>query len=194
MKTSGRQHLFLTGGIQTGKSTLLSRWLSRIDCRIGGFYTRKVPENEHVYVRIFPAYPYAKPVDDNRLFDTLHKDALDSDKQFNTVGCSMLEDSRGAELIVMDEIGYKEDTASAFCEAVLRTLDGTVPVIGVLRKRTPDRTAEALSGALTEIIRSRSDVTVLEVTEANRDELALSLPDILLPFSDQVADDGTCHS
>lgn len=183
-----KRHLFLTGDIQAGKSTLLSKWLSRTECKVSGFFTKKVAEGEHLYVRLYPADGSA-PADDNILFDCMDKDALDSDERFNRLGCEALKDSGSADLIVMDEIGFKENTAHAFCEAVLNALNGPVPVIGVLRKEQPRFTADTAQRraesacCLADEIKSRPDVEMIEVTLDNRDTLAEASPGILSPYA-----------
>ena len=180
------KHLFLTGDIQVGKSTLLQKWLSKINCRTAGFYTRKVPDGEHIYVRIFPASctdvseginNAAQFAEDNRLFDCKGLDKLDFTERFDRLGCALLQDLSDADLIIMDEIGIKENRAEAFRSAVMEALDGLTPVIGVLRK-LPE---EHAPGIIDDIL-DRPDVSVIEVTEDNRDALADTLPGILQPF------------
>ena len=185
------KHLFLTGDIQVGKSTLLQKWLSRINCRTAGFYTRKVPDGEHIYVRIFPADSaftsdavcnIDKDSKDNILFDCTAIDEFDFTERFDRLGSALLRSAADADLIVMDEIGLKEDQAEIFCNTVLDTLNGTVPVIGVLRKLMPREHNEQDPGLIDTIL-GRSDVSVIEVTEDSRDALADTLPGILQPFA-----------
>ena len=88
----------------------------------------------------------------------------------------MLHPTSDTELIIMDEIGVMEEKAGLFCEAVLHTLDGSIPVIGVLREESSDP-------PIIHSIKNHPDVTIIEVTKENRDELAISLPEILLPYS-----------
>ena len=50
------KHLFLTGEKQIGKSTLLRKWLDRIDAGISGFYTQKHMSGDgHLYVHVLSA-------------------------------------------------------------------------------------------------------------------------------------------
>ncbi len=168
------KHLFLTGRIQVGKSTLLQRWLARTDVRTGGFFTKKEPERDGcIYVHILRAGNDDSFRDDNILFDCLHRNKKDAVARFNRLGTAYLEKTDSCQLIIMDEIGYMETEAEDFKKAVIRILDGSVPVIGVLRKD---------SSPFIDSIKSRPDVTVIEVTEENRDELAKTLPGILKSF------------
>ena len=61
----------------------------------------------------------------------------------------------------MDELGPHEAKAVRFRQMILKVLDGPVPVLGVLQ--------EAPSPFLQEIAQ-RPDVTVLRITEENRNE------------------------
>ena len=168
------KHLFLTGRIQVGKSTLIQKWLSRCCVQTGGFYTKKEPERDGcIFVHILRADMNDTFRDDNILFDCRHRDEENAVALFNVLGTQTLDNADNYQLIIMDEIGYMESQAEDFQKAVLRVLDKDTPVLGVVREyRSP----------FLDEVRSRPDVTVLEVTEENRDELALTLPDILKPF------------
>ena len=61
----------------------------------------------------------------------------------------------------MDELGPHEGSASLFRQAVLDTLNGTVPVFGVLQAADSDFLGE---------IASHPEVLVLQVAEENRDD------------------------
>ena len=171
------KHLFLTGEKQVGKSMLLRKWLDRIDADISGFYTRKhMSDDGHLYVHMLAAGGGDIPSRDNILFECRSRHFTAASERFNRLGCSMLRPTPDTKLIIMDEIGVMEEKADQFCEAVLNTLDGTIPVIGVLRKESSDP-------PIIHSIKSHPDVHIIEVTKENRDELALNLPEILLPYS-----------
>jgi nucleoside-triphosphatase len=73
----------------------------------------------------------------------------------------------GIRLVVVDEIGKMEVLSSRFCDAVRAALDGRVSVLAAI--------ARSGGGFIAEV-GSRDDVTIVEVTAANRD----ALPDDLL--------------
>ena len=73
-----------------------------------------------------------------------------------------MADCEKAELIVMDELGPAEARAEAFQSAVLRVLDGKIPVLGVLQKAESPFLRKAAE---------HPNVRVLEVTAENRDIL-----------------------
>jgi nucleoside-triphosphatase len=66
-------------------------------------------------------------------------------------------------LIVMDELGFMESGAPAFRDAVMRVLDGDIPVLGVLRKE---------SVPFLDAVRNHPGARVTEVTKNNRDMLS----------------------
>jgi nucleoside-triphosphatase THEP1 len=66
----------------------------------------------------------------------------------------------------MDEIGFAENEALNFHAAVMETLSGNVPVLGVLRGRPT---------VLGDKVRQRENVRIITVTEENRDEIPKEL-------------------
>jgi len=71
-----------------------------------------------------------------------------------------------ANLVVIDEIGKMECFSMAFQDAVRQALDGPLPVLGTVAMRGSGFTAQ---------VRSRSDVELIEVTVANRDDIPLQI-------------------
>lgn len=100
------------------------------------------------------------PNEGNLLFVCGKKDG-ETKKRFDRLGCRALENCGDSDLIIMDELGPHEAEAEAFARRVREILNGAIPVIGVLQK-TPE-------GCWPEIS-SHSDVKVLEITKANRDD------------------------
>ena len=97
------KHLFLTGEKQIGKSTLLRKWLDRIDAGISGFYTQKHMSGDgHLYVHMLSAEREDLPSRDNILFDCRARDLAAASERFNLLGCSMLHPTSDTELIIMD--------------------------------------------------------------------------------------------
>lgn len=158
-------HLFLTGPKQIGKSTVLRALLEGRELALGGFLTVRIfiPGGASIHMIRPGEHDFTL---ENRVFcrlkGVLHLDSRD----FDRIGCALLADRNRYDLLLMDELGPTEAQADAFRQAVLDTLDGNVPVYGILQ--------EAESAFLSEIA-AREDVTVVTVTEENRD----SLPDTL---------------
>lgn len=173
-----KKHLFLTGEKRAGKSTLLQTILAGQAERVGGFYTRRTDicsSGEYAVhlLRLLPSGETEAPAEENRLFfcssfGAGQEPADLRNKRFERLGAAALEQANKAavSLIIMDELGPNEEEAAAFQAAVFRTLDGKIPVLGVLQRADSDFLAA---------IAARPDVCVIEVTRENRDALAKEL-------------------
>ena len=160
MKTGNNKiHLFLTGEKQVGKSTLIKKLIEKDSRKQGGFFTVRMfyPNEGLWYTHLLR--PGEKPSPDNILFCCSDK-KCDSTERFNKLGCRALESP--GELIIMDELGPHEENAVQFKEAVFKTLDGDIPILGVLQK------AESM---FLKAISEHEKVNSVEVTKENRDLL-----------------------
>ena len=168
------KHLFLTGEIGVGKSTLLRRLLAELSgLRLGGFYSVKVADVPGALGSVYLAPPETEPVCTAEYRILVRggpgKPPERWPQVFETAGLSLLRDAEKADLILMDELGKAEAAAPRFCGRVLELLAGETPVFGVLRLEgeTP----------LQRAVRSHPQVELVRVTAQNRDELApLLLP------------------
>ncbi|MDR0876173.1 MAG: nucleoside-triphosphatase [Clostridiales Family XIII bacterium] len=168
------EHIFLTGEIQVGKTTIIERILSGIDFVPGGFCTvAGGASSDHSIDHIF-IIPFGESLDESAgippVADRYRNERVivNYPEIFDTVGVRILKDSDGARLIVMDELGFMESEAEAFQSEVMRLLDGETPIIGVVKRRdTPflDR------------VRAHENVTVIEIRRDNRDEIFEKLKD-----------------
>jgi nucleoside-triphosphatase len=75
---------------------------------------------------------------------------------------------KGAELIIVDEVGPMELTSPRFKDAVQAALTSGKSLLGTVHRNAQD--------PLVRIVRSSSSIEVIEVTLLNRD----SLPDVLV--------------
>ena len=152
-----KKHIFLTGEIQTGKSTAISKAVELLGITPGGFRT-KGTHNQADGSSDVMLYPAEKTPEDGRII--AHRSPAGKTifpETFNTFGPLYLK--RPAELILMDELGYMESSAEEFQKAVFETLDGKIPVLGVLRnKNTP----------FLDAIRRRDDIIIITITKQNR--------------------------
>lgn len=161
-----KKHLFLTGDKQVGKSTLLRRLMDvrQLDC--AGFETKAFYLSGERRGFTLHGRVQMPPYENDCIccVRTGEKKAAPVLETFNQNGVDILKLSleSAAPYILMDEIGRLESRSEAFCAQVLRTLDGEKRVLGVLQK---------CSSALVEQIMARDDVTVLTVTEENREEI-----------------------
>jgi len=129
-------HIFLQGPRGIGKSTVITKTLAILTSRYplvtSGFYTWNGGRDDpHVYIK--SARPDAE---DGAIRVASWNDAGGGMKSepgvFDHYGVAML-DADGANLVIMDELGFLESQAHVFKRTVIDTLAGSVPVFGVLR-------------------------------------------------------------
>ena len=171
-----KTHIFLTGDIQVGKSTIIQKYIAaHPELRIGGFRTVWKDErwNNRNTLYIVPAAGPDEMTDSNRvgLREGVFPDRIATDypKVFNIAGVMLLRHPEEYDLILMDEIGIGENTADVFQKAVLSVLDGDIPVIGVVRDKP---------GVLTDAVREHPNVRTIVVTVENREKILDDLFDV----------------
>lgn len=162
------EHIFLTGDIQVGKSTLIRRVLAALSpLALGGFFTVSEPDAETGELGVFllpAAEPDAPRSAENRVGLRIRGcGGVGDAAAFNRVGCAALAGAEGTQLILMDEVGRMERDADAFTARIEALLDCEKPIFGVLRG--------AAHTPLAERIRSHSGTRLVVVTPENREEL-----------------------
>lgn len=171
-----QQHVFLTGEIQVGKSTLINRVLEKIreqtPLKLSGFRTiagNPVVEDGN-YIHMVPADKSILGNEDswkknNRVFERKFENGkrhfLVYREVFETLGAELLSNT-DSDLILMDEIGTAEADCDTFHQKILDCLDGAIPVFGVVQIR---------SGGFLDEIRNHKNVCLVEVTRENRERL-----------------------
>ncbi len=163
------RHILICGDVGAGKSTLIEKLLRENIRPLSGFVTKRMADgaNREGKVYIFPAAGERHFSQENLVGVIGALGAEPYPQVFDTFGVSLLNAAPGA-LVLMDELGFLESRASAFCEKVLKTLDGNEPVLAAVKsKDTPFLKA----------VKAHPNADVYTVTEENRDELA----QILLP-------------
>lgn len=156
-----KRHLFLTGEKHIGKSTVIAKLLADSQLTVGGFRTVRTDTVFAGRRSVHMLKSNESPTKENLLF-ICGAPSSDTATRFDTLGCAALSQSNGAQLLVMDELGPKEEQALAFQRAVLSALDGDTPILGVLQ--------QADSPFLRQIA-AHEAVEVVEVTKENRDAL-----------------------
>lgn len=159
-------HIFLTGPIQVGKSTIIRRTLGQLNQTYGGFKTYFGPDR-----RFQDRLLYLNGAAEPKFFSTDHgiaifkKDCLPQvdDARFNTDGVALIQRAKAnAAMIIMDECGNLERNALTFQREIINTLDGDKPVLGVIK---------CDSNGWTDTIRNHKKVTLITVTYENRNDL-----------------------
>ncbi|MBR2812709.1 MAG: hypothetical protein IKD69_15145, partial [Solobacterium sp.] len=168
------KHLVLEGEKGAGKSTLIRRLAVEMQCTVGGCLTRAVMNREKGYREIF-MYP-ASYIFDSRDQDTVARSegklcgiTMDKVKEvypevFDEYGVQLIQAASKKELIIIDEIGFMEEKAEQFKKAVLSAFAGNIPVIAAIK---PKR----ISSPFPEAVRSLENVRVIELDEANRNDV-----------------------
>lgn len=162
-------HLFLTGKVQIGKTTVVDKTIARLGVTPGGFRTyfgedRRAPR--HFLYMSCAARPRSFAPDHAVAEFRLGADGAPTACQllprFEELGLQCLEAAPSYPIIVLDECGRLEQRLPAFRQRVLELLDGSTPILGVVR--------EDAMGWL-EGIRRHPRVQLIPVTEENRDRL-----------------------
>ena len=159
-------HIFLTGDVQVGKSTVIQAAISGLDLSIGGFRSGFGPNRGRPDSQVYLWDAGGEPVYDEDhvvVRFTGHGPEVLIDR-FNTLGVDLLRQARRrqVDLILMDECGRFEGQAAAFQAEIFAALEGTIPVLGVVR--------QGFHGWL-DALRGHPNVTVLPVTADNRNAL-----------------------
>ncbi len=159
-------NLFVTGKPGVGKTTLIERVLSSLGVEVAGFFTREIRERGSRVGFSIASLSGVTGVLAHVDLDTPYRVGRYgvNRSDLERVGVQAIEEGvRGAPLVVMDEIGRMELCSPRFRAAVEHALDSEATVFGTIQ----DRSNPFLDG-----IRARPDVTVLRVTEGNRDDMA----------------------
>lgn len=157
-------NIFLTGALQTGKSTVIDHVLDRCPCLIGGFRTWFRDGKNAPSYSLYLGDAFRRAERQAALFSGGRPVEIFTGC-FDEYGALLV--STPAELIVMDELGRFEKRARHFQAAVFSVLGSPADVLGVLRHD---------AGGWLDLIRARPDVQIITVTEENRDYM----PDMVL--------------
>ena len=163
-----QKHIFLTGKVQVGKSTIIRRLLSSEACggkTLGGFRTVNLGR----YVYIMGADQTISQCSEKNICGYRYMDRCNVDSYpevFDGLGCRLLENTGRADIIVMDELGFLESEAFLFQRRILEILDGNTPVIGVIKPKRSE---------FLDRVREHPQVKVVEITPENRRERMKSI-------------------
>ena len=165
-------HVFLTGEKGIGKSRTAAAAAALLGLPCVGFRTAFQTEDRHA------SSLYLLPAGEQDQRTEAHVAAVwrdgkltEADGAFDTWGAELLREARQhpKALILMDECGHAERNALTFQNEIKACLDGTIPVLGVLRK----------GQAWHEMIKRHPKVQVLEVTLENRERLPREIAALL---------------
>ncbi|MFI3257649.1 MAG: nucleoside-triphosphatase [Spirochaetales bacterium] len=143
-----RPHVFLTGDLQCGKTTIIRTILAKLPktyC-LAGFSTFFVQQNAQSDVQAETKYLYiadinspprtdsANEMKNHRLVvERSNKKTTIYTENFNTYAVKLIQ-NKPANIIIMDECGRFESDCETFKQAVFSCLQEDIPILGTVRK------------------------------------------------------------
>ena len=169
---SGPRHLFFTGTPGCGKSTLILKIVRRLETPCTGFLTREIREKGKRAGFLVQTLSGQKEVLAHRAFSGPPRvGAYGVDiEAFEKIAVPSMRPEGEDPVVVIDEVGKMECLSTMFRKALLRALDSEDRLLG---------TIAAKGNAFIEGIKKRKDVTLIRVTEKNRDMLVQKALDFL---------------
>jgi len=170
------EKILLTGRPGCGKTTLIKRIVNNLPRCAGGFFTEELRAGSSPTAFKIVTLDGEQAVFahvDLKTPQHLGKYRLDLSALEKIGGGAVRHAIRARRLVVIDEIGPMEIRSAIFRETVNEALDSPESVSGVLA------TIFARSLPFTDAIKSRPDVTLIEVRPDNRDRLVSELSDRL---------------
>lgn len=159
-------HVLIVGPRQVGKSTLIQKVLDAVDRPVYGFATKREdalynPELGYP-IYIYPAHGPRIQTSDN-LLGYCHDRKPDVNTEvFETFAKTLQETPAAGSVILMDELGFMESDAEQFKAAVLKHMDGDIPIIAAVKeKNTP----------FLDQVKNHPNCKCFFINEENRDEL-----------------------
>ena len=135
-------HVLITGPRGVGKSTLIRRVTEELGRPVFGYETKKEDSlarpGKGSPVYIYPAGEERRRTEENLVGWCENRCSEVFPAAFDRFAPRLLAPVPAGCVVVLDEIGVLESASEAFCEAVLRLLDGDAPVIAAVKdKITP---------------------------------------------------------
>lgn len=172
-----KKNFFLTGQPGIGKTTVIREIIRKLPPGIttSGFFTEEIREGTK-------RVGFSVKTLDGKMGFLAHVNfsgakrvgpyGVDVDGFESTV-LECLKPER-ALLYIIDEVGKMECFSSQFCKAVWDLLNSKSPVLGTVAMK---------GGGFISELKARPDITILEVTKANRDTLADTVVEKLLAIT-----------
>ena len=126
-------HIFLTGPLQSGKSTAIARYLVGRPEAPGGFRTHWDRAGGRLTLELLET-------GETLSVATMEPHGVRADRAaFDAAGERLLSAPAGRRsLLLMDELGFLENDAHRFQAAVLAALDGSTPVLAAIKPKETD--------------------------------------------------------
>ena len=128
-------HILLCGNRRTGRSSMIRRLTETLSVPVYGYRTKTLHTRPDGYHEIY-MFPYGEKApaasEACHIGDCNTRERVIHNEVFNTLGVTLLH-AKPDGILVMDEIGFMESQAEAFCNAVLERLHGNIPVLAAVR-------------------------------------------------------------
>ena len=127
--------ILLCGNRRSGRSSMIRELLRETNMPLSGFMTRTLNTRSDGYHEIY-IFPYGQeelfPSEACHIGDCNTRQRVIHDEVFNTLGVELVSGNNSG-ILVMDELGFMEAHAEAFCGAVLGKLRGDGHVLAAVR-------------------------------------------------------------
>lgn len=127
--------ILLCGKRRSGRSAMIRELLKRTRLSVSGYRTCTLNTRPDGYHEIY-MFPYGEahpqPTEESHIGDCNARQRLIHTGVFDTLGVELLNQHRGG-ILVMDELGFMETEADAFCSEVLKKLRGPGPILAAVR-------------------------------------------------------------
>lgn len=163
--------IFITGGKQVGKSTLIQTLIRNYEISICGFLTLPVYENDKRFGFYF--HSLVDIENNNQIFALSHETNCSVIPHiFDTIGVESLEKSMDDlnRIMILDEIGRLEKKEVHFIKTLMKCIDTYPNIIGVLKK---------CNISYIEDIKNRSDVIMYDLDVLDYDYVYHEIESIL---------------
>ena len=162
-----KKHIILCGRRHVGKTTIINRLMQELTIPVYGYQTSTTVTDEdgthHIYM--YPAgHVDGQMSDANHVGDCRMKVLNLNRDAFETLGVKFIKRAKPDGIIVMDEIGFMEIGAEHFCDAVLKALDGDIPVLATVKDTE-------LGSEFLDRVRKHPNAEVYMLTAENRDAI-----------------------
>ncbi len=130
------EHILLCGRRRGGRSAMIHRLLETVHMPVFGYETITMGTRRDGYHEIY-LYPYGteqpERQEENHAADCNTRDRVVRTQVFDTLGIACLNAGQDG-ILVMDEIGFMESGAEAFCRTILEKLDMELPILAAVRE------------------------------------------------------------
>ncbi len=174
--TMAFKNFLLTGEPGIGKTTIIKAILSEIRLEAGGFITEEMRSGKtrkgFQLMTLDGKQAVLASISKKSTYK-VGKYGVNLDVLKDLAVPSLLNALDKKELIVVDEIGKMACFSKEFRDVVERCLNSTKPVVGTIQN---------FASPFINAVTNREDVVIITVTDANRNELADNIVEILKQF------------